>query len=299
MLQQQINILVFSFTILCFSFGGAQESDYSERIAREYDKKTSDQEALNYKLAASDGLFFNHNGIVPDENSLEWYLNKATTEEDRLNLIHSLEKNTVLIALPFLGSPKVSDLILDAGCGAGGCGIMIHQTFGCNLEGVTLSKEQANFGNQMAEKFGCADNTIFFQGNMLNLPKPDNSYDFIWACESTEHAPDLNVMFNEFSRISKQNSRLVIIAWCANDPSVKEQVDAHYITQIHTSQEYLNAAADIGWTLKHQLDLTSQTAAYWKIRSFTKDATGSERFMEPGFASRGLQYYLFTFENNK
>lgn len=296
---QQMNFIAFSFTAFCFSIGQIQGSDYEDRIAKEYDKKTYDQEALNYKLAASDGFFFNHNGLVLDENSLDWYLTKAASEEDKLRLIHSLEKNTVLTALPYLGSPKVTDFVLDAGCGAGGCGLMIHQTFGCNVEGFTLSKEQANFGNQMSAKLGYAEKILFSQGNMLSLPKSANSYDFIWACESTEHAPDLNVMFNEFLRVSKPSSRLLIVAWCANDPNVKNAVDAHYITQIHTVQEYLNAAVDTGWALKHQLDLTSQTALYWKIRSFAKDITGSERFMGPGFASRDLQYYLLTFENKK
>lgn len=294
-------ITYWIFISYCFlsSFIVAQEDNDRERIAHEYDHKTQDLNGLNFKLASRDFYFFNHNGIVFPGDNIGMYLSRISSEEDLLTVIHALEKNTVRYGLLFLGNPEKNMVLLDAGCGAGGCGLMIHEAFGCQLEGVTLSKEQAKFANTIAATYGYADRVQFFQGDMLNLNQSSNYYDCIWACESTEHVQNLDEMFKEFSRVAKPKSRLVIIAWCAKDPELKKIVDQHYITQIHTVHEYLEAAQQTGWKILHLADLTQQTATYWKIRSHSKNATGSERFMEPGFSNGTLQYYLFSFENQK
>jgi geranyl diphosphate 2-C-methyltransferase len=295
----KITYCIVAFQCFFSSLMFAKEDDYQERIANSYDNKTNDLNGLNFKLAENDGCFFNHNGIVFPGDSMDIYLSRIHSEQDHLNVIHALEKNTARYGLLFLGSPEKSMVLLDAGCGAGGCSLMIHEAFGCKIEGITLSKEQAKFANTVAANRGYGDRVRFFQGDMLNLNKADNMYDVIWACESTEHAQNLEAMFSEFSRVAKPKSRLVIIAWCANDPELKETVDNHYITQIHTVNEYLQASGNAKWKVLHTSDLTQQTAAYWKIRSSSKNVTGSEKFMGPGFSNGTLQYYLFTFENTK
>jgi ubiquinone/menaquinone biosynthesis C-methylase UbiE len=49
----------------------------------------------------------------------------------------------------------------------------------------------------------------FSQGNILALNVEENTYDFIWACESTEHVirEDLDLMFREFRRVAKPAAR--------------------------------------------------------------------------------------------
>lgn len=289
---------MMSFFILNLAIGYGEDS-YKEKIAEAYDKKTGDVSNLNFMLAENDHFFFNHNGLVASGDFAECYASKIENEKELLSLIHLLEKNNVYNALPYLGCPTEDSILLDAGCGAGGCGLMIHEAFRSHIEGFTLSKGQADFANNIATQLGYQDKVNFFQGDMLNINRPDNYYDFIWACESTEHAPNLREMFAEFARVSKPNARLVIIAWCAHDPKLKETVDEHYLTQIHSAQEYLAAALEEGWLSLTPTDLTDRTATYWQIRALSKNATGAEEFMGPGFASRNLQYFLFTFENKK
>ncbi len=134
---------------------------------------------------------------------------------------------------------------------------------------------------------------------MMKLNKEDNAYDRIWACESTEHAPTLDGLFKEFARVAKNNARLVIIAWCAQDQEVKSLIDAHYLTDIKPAGAYLSSADKFGWRLAYHHDLTSQTAPYWQLRSYPSECTGSERFMTPGFASRDVQYHMFCFDLEK
>lgn len=276
-----------------------EEEDFYSQVARSYDVKTSNTEHLNSKLAETDGLYFNHNGLVAHGDEAAQFLEKIQSEKELLDLIHRLEKNTAYYGLTYLGCPKREDILLDAGCSAGGCSFIINRAFNCKMEGVNLSGKQVSLANTIASSLGVQERVQFSQGNMLSLPKPDNYYDGIWACESTEHIPDLKEMFQEFKRVSKPASRLVIIAWCANDPELKKTVDEHYVTLIHTANEYKEQATLSGWKLLHEENLSDRTAKYWDIRSHSKHATGSESFMGSGFATENLQYFLFTFQNDK
>lgn len=291
------SVAQFLILFCCFSQDG--NDAFFEKIGDSYDRKVIDTSGLNFKLAENDDLFFNHNGIVMSGESFEKYAEAIQSEEDLINLLHNLEKNTVQLGAQFLKIPSQNARVLDAGCGAGGCALMIHNAFACFIEGITLSSEQAKFANAAAEKFGCGNQVHFYRGNMLHIDRGDNFYDCIWGCESTEHIPVLTEMFQEFGRVSKPQARLVLIAWCANDPDVKKQVDDHYITQIHTVDEYLQIAEKVNWKLLDKIDLAEQTAVYWKLRTLSKKATGAEKFMEPGFSSRNLQYFLLVFENGK
>jgi len=252
--------------------------------------------AFGQPIFADEGvhLHFKHNGFVMPGDTIS--KSCIQNECQRADMLHDLEKNSVRYGMLFLDNPDHTMTLLDAGCGTGGCGILIHDTFKCHVEGFTLSSKQAEFGNSLAEQYGYRGGAAFYQGDMLNLDRPDQSYDCIWACESTEQVQDLYKMFTEFGRVAKPGARMVIYALCASDLNAKKQMDAYYNTNIHTFQDYLSNAEATGWTSYLQSDLTEQTAMYWNMRASSHVATDAEKFIESKFCSRELQYYLFTFE---
>lgn len=270
-----------------------------KELAKIYDGKTADAGDINALLARKDKRFFNHNGIVLYAQSLR----TPSSEEDLLEMLHKLEADLVEYSIRYLGTVLKEHILLDAGCGAGGTSLMIHEAFGCRIEGVTLSPKQAEFATKAAELYGFSDSVRFFIGDILQLPCEGNYYDIIWACESTEHLPDLDAMYNGFRRVTKPSGRLVIVTWCATDSplgmSIKPKVDNHYKTNIHTREEYLKHAKRNGWTIDKQIDMTDMTAPYWKLRSTSEHRTGSETFMAEGFGTGALEYYLFTFDREK
>lgn len=265
-------------------------------IAALYDDKVLDGAGLNAVLA-SDGLMFNHNGLVRPARQLDHGRAAGLDEPARLVLLHELELDLVRVGLGYLGEIDRTDRVLDAGCGGGGGAILIAERFGCHVEGVTLSREQARFATDAARERGLQDRTRFTVADMAAYCQQHGPFGGIWACESTEHVDDLGALLTTFGDGLEPGARAVIIAWCAGEgpeaDRVKQQVDAHYKTNIHTADAYRAAAAQAGLVVAEQVDLTSATALYWEVRERSAHRTGSEGFMTPAFTRELLTYWLF------
>jgi geranyl diphosphate 2-C-methyltransferase len=189
---------------------------------------------------------------------------------------------------------------LDAGCGRGGSSFIINRQFGCKIEGITLSEHQAKFASKIAKEFKVENSVRFHRANMLDLPFPPFTFDFIWACESTEHIPDLERMLKEFNRVGKKDCKLIIIAGCANPKHPKgrkfiEVINEWYHMCIHTTEEYLKLADKQGWQLERNLDLTPETIPYWDLRGKSRYKTGVEKLNWAYKVGAG-EYRLFTFQ---
>jgi geranyl diphosphate 2-C-methyltransferase len=274
-----------------------QFNDRSQ-VARLYDLKTHGLTSpLNALLAGGDGLFFNHNGV---DRSGRVDFDAVLDESVRLELLHAMEIDLVSLGLDYLGPIRSGDAVLDAGCGAGGGSVLLHERFGCFVEGVTLSPEQARFASETAAARRLDRYLRFIVGDMAEYSAGNGPYAGIWVCESTEHVDHVQSLFQAFRTALRPGARVVVIAWCAGrGPAadrLKAQVDEHYRTNIHRPDDYRQAASAGGLIVVDDVDLTAQTVPYWRLRARSAYATGSERFMTPGFERRQLTYRLFVLE---
>lgn len=265
-------------------------------IARMYDEKMTNAGDLNNLLASKGGKVFNHLGILLPGHPRP----RPETEDELLELLNKMETDLVEYTIPHLGRLGREHTLLDAGCGAGGTALMIHETFGCRIDGVNLSRKQVEFARQTAERLGLSDAVRFVVADMLDLPCEEGHYDAVWACESMQDLPDLEGTYREFARATKTGGRLVIVDFCATDTpagrALKSKVDKHYRTHIRTRDEHLGSAEKCGWRPAEEIDMTGLTAPYWQLRSSSAHGTGSESFMTEGFVTGNLAYYLFAFE---
>jgi MPBQ/MSBQ methyltransferase len=90
---------------------------------------------------------------------------------------------------------------------------------GVQVTGITLSGNQARRATALAQQQGAA-NVEFKVMDALSMTFPDNSFDYVWACESGEHMPDKARYVQEMTRVLKPGGRIVVATWCQRDDSV-------------------------------------------------------------------------------
>lgn len=273
---------------------GKENRSYFQEIGNYYDPQATEGN-INNELAKEDMIFHHHSGICqPNE------LFPELSELDLIKLLHAQENALTKRGMEFLDeiSPEMTGF--DAGCGRGGSSIMFAKTYNNKMFGVTLSYKQANFANYASSKLGLQNLVGFTQANMLETPFDSNKFDFIWACESTEHIPDLNDMFSEFDRVAKQKSKLVIIAACGvpehpKGPEYIKLANDWYHMRVHSRKEYLESAKRNNWQLTNDVDLTQETIPYWDLRTRSQYKTGVEKLSE-GYKIGAGEYRLYSFK---
>ena len=155
-------------------------------------------------------------------------------------------------------------LVLDAGSGTGivtlgfqSTGYRPKKTVALDLSFNSLKVSQEQFEK---DRGADASNIETVQGNILELPFPDATFDLVLTCGVLEYVP-LDAGLREMARVMKSGSKLVLIPV---KPSVVGSVleflykfKTHPVKEVRkTSQKYFNIVGDykfpitepIGWS---------------------------------------------------
>ncbi|MFD7449272.1 geranyl diphosphate 2-C-methyltransferase [Kitasatospora sp. NPDC059827] len=266
---------------------------YQSDIARYWNNEAR---PVNLRLGDVDGLYHHHYGI--GEIDQEAIGDPADSEREKKVIaeLHRLESAQADVLLDHLGDIKAESTLLDAGCGRGGSMVMAHQRFGCRVEGLTLSTQQAEFGNKRAAELGIGDFVRSRVANMLDMPLENGSVAGSWNNESSMYV-DLHDLFAEHSRVLAVGGRYVTITGCWNpkygQPSKwVSQINAHFECNIHSRREYLRAMADNRLVPQAVIDLTPDTLPYWELRNTTSLVTGIEEAFIESYKDGSFQYVL-------
>jgi geranyl diphosphate 2-C-methyltransferase len=271
---------------------GIVTSTYQGSVADYWNKEAN---PVNLELGEVDGYFHHHYGVgEPD-----WSVANGDTETARERTtkeLHRLETLQAELLLDHLGKINPGQRIMDAGCGRGGSSLMAYERFGCQVDGISISRKQVDFANAQAHQRGIAGKVAFHQINMLNTGFETGSMQVIWNNESTMYT-DLHDLFAEHSRLLKRGGRYVTITGCYNDvyglPSrAVSTINAHYICDIHPRSGYFRAMAANRLAPCHVLDLTDATLSYWQLRAQSPLATGIEETFIEAYTSGAFQYML-------
>ena len=111
--------------------------------------------------------------------------------------------------------------VLDVGCGIGGTTRYLAGKFpGAEVTGISISEEQIARAGELASERG-VKNAKFELCDALDMKYADDSFDFVWACESGEHMPDKGKYIREMTRVLKPGGRIVVATWCQRDEEGK------------------------------------------------------------------------------
>eukprot|EP00559_Dactyliosolen_fragilissimus_P002420 CAMPEP_0184862972 /NCGR_PEP_ID=MMETSP0580-20130426/8178_1 /TAXON_ID=1118495 /ORGANISM="Dactyliosolen fragilissimus" /LENGTH=394 /DNA_ID=CAMNT_0027360999 /DNA_START=20 /DNA_END=1204 /DNA_ORIENTATION=- len=109
--------------------------------------------------------------------------------------------------------------VLDVGCGIGGPLRNICKFTKADVTGITLNQYQVDRGNELSN----ADPQLgtskcrSVQGDFMELPFEDSSFDAAYAIEATCHAPDRVAVYSEIFRSLKPGSIFACYEWCMTD----------------------------------------------------------------------------------
>jgi geranyl diphosphate 2-C-methyltransferase len=180
--------------------------EYEASVARYWDTKRDDP--INLLLGAEDGLIHHHYGVGDFDHAI-LDLPAPAREAAVLNELHRLENRQTELILDTLAPVRSEERLLDAGSGRGGTAFMLHDRFGCLVDGVTISSYQVEFATRLAHQRGCADSVHFHLRNMLRTGFPQEYFDGVVTNETTMYV-DLFELYREFARILRPGSGKVV-----------------------------------------------------------------------------------------
>eukprot|EP00928_Gymnodinium_smaydae_P073606 TRINITY_DN5678_c2_g1_i1.p1 TRINITY_DN5678_c2_g1~~TRINITY_DN5678_c2_g1_i1.p1 ORF type:complete len:670 (+),score=144.23 TRINITY_DN5678_c2_g1_i1:56-2011(+) len=108
--------------------------------------------------------------------------------------------------------------ILDCGCGVGGAARNIARFSGCQVTGVAVSGFQVGRANALSAEENMREKVEFLEApGLAKLPFLDNSFDAVYAIESTCHSPDRCATYAEIMRVLKPGGVFACYEWCLTD----------------------------------------------------------------------------------
>ena len=123
--------------------------------------------------------------------------------------------------------------VLDVGCGIGGPARLLADEFNCNVTGIDMSQEFILTARKLSELVGLKDKTQFLQGDALELPFENESFEVAWTQHVQMNVSDKSGFYSEIARVLTDNGRFIYydvfrknssdldfpVPW-ANDPSI-------------------------------------------------------------------------------
>jgi len=100
--------------------------------------------------------------------------------------------------------------VLDVGSGIGGSSRCLAREFRCRVTGIDLTDEYCRAATMLSERIGLSELVSFRQGDALNLPFANDTFDVVWTEHAAMNIPNKARLYQEMYRVLKPGGTLAI-----------------------------------------------------------------------------------------
>lgn len=122
---------------------------------------------------------------------------------------HSGGRNATM-RLAQLAQINGSERVLDVGCGIGGPSRYLASRFGCRVTGVDLTADFVALAGMLAQRTRLSDKVSYRQGDALDMPFADASFDLVWSQNAAMNIADRDRLYAEMRRVLAPGGRLAL-----------------------------------------------------------------------------------------
>jgi MPBQ/MSBQ methyltransferase len=172
------------------------------------------------------------------------------------------------IALADAAAVNPTDHVLDVGSGLGGPARLLARRYGCRVTGIDLTQELCDVAADLTRRVGLSDRVDLRQGNALDLPFVDGSFDVVWTQHVSMNISDKAALYGEMRRVAKDGGRLAFfdilagpeqpiqfpVPW-AEDPSVS------FLASADETRAEVEGA---GFSVRVWDDVTDEARAFYR-----------------------------------
>jgi demethylmenaquinone methyltransferase/2-methoxy-6-polyprenyl-1,4-benzoquinol methylase len=100
---------------------------------------------------------------------------------------------------------------LDLCCGTADWTIALARASGEVTVGLDFSRAMLDVGQAKVDKLGLTDRVRLVEGNAMELPFPDNQFDFVTIGFGLRNVPDIDQVLREMRRVAKPGGKVVCL----------------------------------------------------------------------------------------
>ncbi len=149
---------------------------------------------------------------------------------------------------------KKEDKVLDVGCGIMGPARNIAKFSGAQITGLTINQHQVDRAKELNKESGVSNLLNIQQGDFMQIPFPENSFDKMYAIEALCHAPNFDGVYEQIYSKLKPGGKACFYQWAMTDkydPSNKEHVKAKEMIEYGNSICELKTIKEIDASLEN------------------------------------------------
>jgi cyclopropane fatty-acyl-phospholipid synthase-like methyltransferase len=162
-----------------------------------------------------------------------------------------------------LADIKPGQHVLDAGCGVGGSSLFLAQQFNCQVKGITLSTKQSAIALQEIAKLKLEGQIDISIQDYTQTNFADESFDVVWACESSCYAKPKTSFLQEAFRLLKPGGTLVVADYFLTESGIQDKNqfirnwgDTWAIEEFNTAENFIEPLDKLGFRLSNKVDFT-------------------------------------------